>query len=655
MGDWKIVVSGSVKDLETDYGFRVQSSLGAGMPSISNISSDYGLLDGALFQRQRADIRTFTLVGTLKGTSVSNLHGKRRALIDAIKPDRSASQQPVVLQYTGSGSTLQASCFYDGGLELGQTMARLEPDIALRFVQFNPLWTLDSSCVSNIPNFSNTYFTGVMVQSGYDKWRSLGPSNASFNGDVFDIEQYKTDYYITGCFNNIGGSTYKGIVRLSGSTYSAVDGGLDNTYSSGSPIGRKLLVANDKLYVFGKFNVAGSITACCITAFNGTTWENVGTGGCGIIVGATNNTVMDVVQGPDNKLYISGHFDAVNGTTACAIARLNNNAWESVGSGINTTTFIAGNFPYIRRMVFGLDNKLYVVGAFDKFSASTVTACYMAVWSGSVWNSVPTNACGVSGRMYHAEMLPSGEIYFSGSAITTGIITGPQAVLKYNGTQLTNPFSSTTGSLTGFIEAVDYYNNSMYIAGQITGIGDNVLTGISGNFNWARYKNNTWMYPTHLTNNSTQSTKNTKIINGSLLWLSTVQINGNRPQTMSSTTVTNSGTAKTYPILSASGPGTLVCLNNATTNQSIEFDVQVASGEVITLDLTPGKKTFESSYHGNIISKILPGSDLVDFHLTPGANNITFFFPITASPTTGASRNSTLTFTPRFWSIDGNA
>ena len=130
MSNWKIIVSSVVKDLNDDYGFNVEDQPGTGMAPVQNISTDFGLLDGALFKRTRTDVREFSLVGTLSASSVEAYHTKRRDLIDVIKPDRTSTQEPIEFQYTGGGgSTLQGSAFYAAGLELGEVSVFTEAQI----------------------------------------------------------------------------------------------------------------------------------------------------------------------------------------------------------------------------------------------------------------------------------------------------------------------------------------------------------------------------------------------------------------------------------------------------------------------------------------------------------------------------------------------
>src|SRR6185369_6073676 len=123
MSNWKLIdTGGTTRDLATYYNFTVRYSPGTGMAGIQNLSTDFGQLDGGVFQRSRTPVRSFELLGYISGSSVPDLHVTRKNLIDAVKPDRTASPTaPVILQYVGSTCTLQASAIFDGGLEMGDS------------------------------------------------------------------------------------------------------------------------------------------------------------------------------------------------------------------------------------------------------------------------------------------------------------------------------------------------------------------------------------------------------------------------------------------------------------------------------------------------------------------------------------------------------
>ena len=93
------------------------SSTGAGMPEIATTTQQYGLVDGGLVQRQVANMRTMQLNITFTGSSLVDLHDKRRKVINALKFDQLAQQGDRLLRYSGSNTPVVFRVTYTAGLE----------------------------------------------------------------------------------------------------------------------------------------------------------------------------------------------------------------------------------------------------------------------------------------------------------------------------------------------------------------------------------------------------------------------------------------------------------------------------------------------------------------------------------------------------------
>jgi hypothetical protein len=95
------------------------------------------------------------------------------------------------------------------------------------------------------------------------------------------------------------------------------------------------------------------------------------------------------------------------------------------------------------------------------------------------------------------------------------------------------------------------------------------------------------------------------------------------------TTATNGGTAEVSPVLtiSATTAGTVGIrqLTNVTTGKTIFLNLVMNPGEVATLNLDPKNISFVSTFQGNVMGAILPGSQSAFFTLQPGPNTITTF------------------------------
>lgn len=115
--------------------------------------------------------------------------------------------------------------------------------------------------------------------------------------------------------------------------------------------------------------------------------------------------------------------------------------------------------------------------------------------------------------------------------------------------------------------------------------------------------------------------------------------------------VTNNGTSEAFPIVTftcTGSDGILYHLKNTSTDDEIFFNYTMQNGEVATLDLRKGEKTFVSTFLGNLLSQgaIIEGSDVATLRLLPGSlNNISIF--------TGADVSASLQWDSTYLSFDG--
>ncbi len=116
-----------------------------------------------------------------------------------------------------------------------------------------------------------------------------------------------------------------------------------------------------------------------------------------------------------------------------------------------------------------------------------------------------------------------------------------------------------------------------------------------------------------------------------------------------STVITNTGTARSYPTITITGPSSgssrIYSITNPTTGRAIYMSYTMLAGEVATLVFQPDALRFTSTFQGDISGTILPGSNPADFALTPGNNTILLY---SASSTV----TSALYYRPAYLSLD---
>jgi hypothetical protein len=633
MSDWRIVVSGVATDPETAYGFIVQQWPGAGMTNIQNISSDYGLLDGAIFQRQRAEVSALTLTGTINGSSVADLHTKRRSLINAVKPDRSASQEAVVLQYLGSGSTRQASAYFETGLTMNEADVFREK-ISLRFALFDPFWESPTSSSATLTVQSTLSVNYIAQRAACGVW---GNMNSGTNGTVRSIiSSSGNDLYIGGSFTTVNNtSTVASRVGQwsdSGQTWGRVGNGMNDNVV-GLTQGR-----DGYLYAAGVFSTASNVAASNVARWSGTAWAAMASGIGGPGGAAANLKALTTDNNGD--IVIVGAIGALGGgggaVTACGIGKwvVSSSSWAAVASGLRERTN-TGNATG-QDIDIAANGDYWVVGAFDAAGITTNTACSVAVYSqaASAWTTIAGS--GTPNGMRTVAFDAGGTAFMGvfGAAASNYLYTS-------NGVNLTIAASTPTGAGNGILEVQpDTTRNLMYVAGTFTSLG-----GVSVK-NFARFVGG-GITPADIFFPGNVGVQDVHSASTGVLTVATDTTG--TASAAAVTTITNNGTAATYPILTACAPSSttaaLVQLVNYTTGEAIYFNTVLAPNEIVTLDLRPGAKTLTSNFRGSIINSILPGSNVATWRLLPGANNISFFL-------TGGSGAAKLSWVERFWSAD---
>lgn len=617
MSNWQIQVasSGSFVDLETGYGFRVQQSLGAGMASIQNISTNFGLLDGALFQRQRTDVRPFTLTGAINGTTVANLHAKRSAIIDEVKPDRSATQSPVLLRYTGGASTLQASCFYDGGLELGNVNNLSELNIALRFLMYDPYWEKTTSSSATLTVQSTFGASSIVQRAACGTWGSLG---AGLNGAVLTITSNNAGtLFVGGAFTAVGGGGAEAsrVAQWSGTAWSKVGNAMNDTVNA------LCFNTNGSLIAGGDFTTAsgGAVAANRVALWSGTAWVTMGTG--------MNDRVNTLLSHSSGSVIAGGEFWTANGASVDFVARWSGTAWSEMLNGMS----LDGGGEAVTALAESPTGNIIAAGFFN--AAGEVAACAVAEWRGTSWGPL-ASGIGAAGALQNVIYSPAGTLFSGNSA------EGDYSLVGWNGVAW-KPVPGLIGDLHS--SAVDPVDNNIYLGGTFSTmygltLPDGLVKLIKENtFTFAdvNLPSSATIYALHAAS--------TGVVTVGFDTAGTASAAG-------VTTISNGGTAATYPILTACAPTSVVSrlyqLVNYTTRESIFFNLALAPAEVVTLDLRPGQKTFTSNIRGNIINTILPGSNVSTWRLLPGANNVSFWL-------SGGSGAAKLTWTERFWSLDG--
>lgn len=577
---------GRVIELDsTGYGFTVQESVGAGMPPVDIIDSLPAQGDGGDFQNQVMRPRDLQLVGYVTGSDRVGYHTNRLGLIRAFSPHRLSSKQPVQLHYGLFGRAMAIDGYYVGGLEKGALESHITEKLSLRFRAENPLFraitghnngdrcggqgALDAGVQESISNANY-----IIKRNPDGSWQAVASTGMNFA--IKDMAQAPGGtIYMVGLFTTAGGVVVNYVTAY------------DPTSDSFSPLGGAnqgcydvAIGPDGMVYVGGDFTTIGGTAANRIAKYDPstTTWSAMDTG-FGV-------RPSDIFVGPDGTVYASVNTDVFEWTGS---------AWSQIGASFASGTTV---------LLVTSDNTLYVGGAMSGG---------VKKWSGSSWETLGGGTSG--GTVYAMIEAPDGSIYIGGAMTTAGGIT-VNYVTRWNGSRFFDLAGGIDTNVTFDVRAFAFDENEiLYVAGNFEVAGGlNVPDGL------ALWLFSAWApVDVNLPATTTEVSALLLTPDGSLY----IAFNVSGTATAADvSTATNDGSANSYPIITLEGAGRVAQIVSYTTNEQLFFDLDLLDGEKATLDLRPGKKTFVSTFRGNIIDTILESSDVENFHLMPGDNSI---------------------------------
>jgi len=254
--------------------------------------------------------------------------------------------------------------------------------------------------------------------------------------------------YAGGYFDTIGGVAANNIARWDGAQWHPLGAGLSDPNSSDVAVYNIAVNQQNTVYVTGKFQMAGGVTARGIARWDGAQWHPLGSGAPAsgeLVIGPNNNLYVGNDAGVTRwdgvawhrlgnldhiavlaidqagTLYAGGSFGNT-GTTAADVARWDGTAWHTLGAGLN---------HYITAMALGPDGRVYVGGLFAH--AGGGLAQQLAQWDGAAWTAFPA-----SPEQYRYPLAlavaADGSLYAGGYFSTMGDLTANH-IARWDGAQ----------------------------------------------------------------------------------------------------------------------------------------------------------------------------------------------------------------------------
>lgn len=627
-GRW-VPLAGDCRDNQDVYVTLVG---GLGSASISNVTQSWAEAPGGYYQHTKINERILNFSFYIKQKDLRNskppnpapLHALRQQLIDLFKPDRTEGGEPYWLEYsdTNGDRPLYIQARYEAGLE-GSWDVRNSwySALPLRMLALDPLWVEDNLGVSQlgILNTSSLAAGQQLAMIRNKKVSFLGrPGTTTASNFERMVEGVDGTIYM------VSGPSL--ITKWDGSSLSTLA-----TVSAGQV--RDIDVAPDgSLYAVGQFTSIKGVAANYIAKYNPSTgtWSALGTG--------LNAETVTVCVAQNGQVYVGGAFTTAGGVSCRNIARWDGSQWRTVGA----TSGLSGNVYRIVRA--RNSDTLYVGGIFTTSYGGSVTYnCIASV-------NINTNLFTAMGNGF------SGQLPFAAGPAVYALAVGLDGTVYAGGSFTTSGSESTSGIAQfgaggGWKPLGDGLNDGPIALeidkdGVLWAGGWFTASGIK-NFSWglAKFYLNTWTSADFKVNNSgimdIVSSRN-----GDIFFLLSHGVSAQASYPYYNT-ISNLGSAETYPRMYLKGQGTFRYIINTRTGSFLALNLDILSNEEVFIDFAKG--TIESTVRGSLLYAVLPGSDIRSIRMLPGENE----FGILIINDVGAIAQ--MSYTPQHWSADAIA
>ena len=207
-------------------------------------------------------------------------------------------------------------------------------------------------------------------------WHVLGSGLA---GSVRSLGMYDGDPVAGGRFTTAGGVTVNNVARWDGSAWQPLGGGV--TGASGYASIEALVEYDGDLYVTGYFDQAGGTASGCLARWDGSAWHAVP--GAPTVSGQT-------LMVYDGALIFGGYFRGVGGVPdSYSLARWDGDSWSGFGTGARMAWYDELDARYhddpgsVSSLILW-DNRMILSG--NVLQVDGAACSHLAGWNGSNWS-----------------------------------------------------------------------------------------------------------------------------------------------------------------------------------------------------------------------------------------------------------------------------
>jgi hypothetical protein len=585
---------GQLFDIEDDLNFTTEEMDGLGMPGIEYFTVQWSKFAGDLVQGFRALPRIISAVSTaVNGTSLTDLHSKRRTVLDYIKPDGAGELEPFILRYTGNGTEdKDIYGYYFGGLE-GRVKESATEKMTLQIVAYDPR-IRGGGGAKTLDTLIDNAAMGIGKWTKDDGWvDTLGAINGSLNG--LSADPRTGIIYACGAFSSIGGEAVTALAQYDGDIWTGVG-------SAAETVINNIRVGPDgNLWAWGTFSNLGGVGAADKLAYwDGAAWNGVGVSG---------TEVSDIDFDSQGNLYAAGDF---SGGSATYAGKYDGSSWSQVAATNPDAPCTAVSVAN--------DDTTYWAGSFTEFDGTA--AAGVAHHDGTTTTPLGSGITTYGVSFLRMLTAPNGLLYLCGQLSTAGGVSG--AIAKWNGTSWTAPGGGVAlSSGTELPTSLSWHPElGLMVGGKFDSCGGIACNG------YAYWTGTKWLPAdvawglgagvVHVFDY--EDSRNQPTIYAAPGYVGATTWDKGKAYT-----INNGGSTDAYPVIKMIGAGRLVNIRNETTGDQIWTNYDIGAGEEVTLDFRPGRRGYFSSSAGNLLHRLLDVSDMGTFRLAPGDNLISVF------------------------------
>jgi trimeric autotransporter adhesin len=275
----------------------------------------------------------------------------------------------------------------------------------------------------------------AVYDSATRTWSGLGSNgdDGALNGTVTDVAWAGNSLWAVGGFTNAGGQANADYLAVwNGSSWTSRGGGGAAFTAAIASIS----IVNGLVYVAGSFaNAGGNALADGLAVWDGSSWLSLDAPAAsnGIFAGST---VWDIAVTPDGRVYAGGSFANVGPAGKCdrfCWWDPASEGWQALGTIDNAIS----NGSIADVALSG--STIYIGGSFVDASGNEL-ADTVAVWGGTAWKNLGSNAAGTGGALAEGSIAQQIAVYGSnvivaGLIVDAGDLPNADGVAAFNGTR----------------------------------------------------------------------------------------------------------------------------------------------------------------------------------------------------------------------------